>query len=398
MPPLKRPRTSVSTPAYAHLPLSKSNASPPSAPHTELPKSHSQPIVPGQPSVFNFTYAPFRTIDINKVFSSPTSSQGMARVQIAVQHLTSSNPAIAARSLWGYHRYTADSDLVAVLYHVGLFKPRVNPPTDFEYLSVLVNFQRHVSGESPSFEAAVVNGYSSRSWSSKYEGAAMTIESLAYVSADIAEIFPPRTRRKTTLRTPRLIPWKQIDNAKVKSNSTANPGLHGASRGAGSRDGKVEARRAAVGTDGALCFDLLNEPCLVFDVKEVWCLQNPTSVMNRLRREVLYVEDSSRRFEISAVDVQPAKSRSDEDDNSEIIVNVRFALVSEETMRRLCLPFRFNNDGATDDAVPLCVKDVKVIAEKISWNDLVWDTKGVTVLGEWYPLSRLSFRKRQSKL
>lgn len=375
--------TSVPSASYA-LPSAHNELSS-EAPHVKEPQAYPHPAMAGQAEIANFLYAPFRTFDLDKVFKSSGGTKALARVHIAVEHLTASNPAIRMRNLWGSGRYTDDSDLVAVLLHTGKYSATVSAPKTFQYLSVLVELEKHVNGKSEAYPCAEVKGFASRSWGSKYEGASMMVRSVALVSLETATIPPQRSRRKTKIRPHRLIPWNKTIPRKSVVASTYP------------RDGKLEAKRAV--QCGTMSFDILHEPCLVYDIKEVACLRQPTSITNRLRCETLYVENSGRRFEIAFIEKPSSKPPARDGDQNEDVY-VRFAEVPESTLQKQ----RLWNVGLDVDekevnmkvTIPLATKDVKVIADKILWTDLVWDSKGVTSQGVWYDLTRLSFKKNSS--
>lgn len=365
-------------------------------PHMKEPQAYPHPSLPGQPEIPNFLYAPFRTFDLDKVFKSAgeIKTKGLARVHIPVEHLTSSNPAIRMRNLWGSGRYTDDSDLVAVLLHTGLYSATVHAPKTFQYLSVLVELEKHVNGKSDCYPCALVKGFASRSWGSKYEGASMGVRSVALVSLETAIILPQRSRRKTSVRPHRLIPWNKTLPRKFPPAS--GPGSNAVA--AYSRDGKLEAKRAM--QCGTMSFDMLQEPCLVYDIKEVACLRDPRSITDRLREEVLYIEDDSRRFEICVTEPSSSKSSASAAASNDDVF-VRFAELPDGTLQKLRLwnaGMRVNERGAAFDvSIPLATKDINVIAKKLSWKELVWDSDGVTIRGVWYDLTRLIFKKKSTE-
>lgn len=388
----KRQRTGYFSSVSTSPPLPSAHSEQSSdLPHMKESQAYPHPSLPGQPEIPNFLYAPFRTFDLDKVFKSPGETKGLARVHIPVEHLTASNPAIRMRNLWGSGRYTDDSDLVAVLLHTGLYNATVHAPKTFQYLSVLVELEKHVNGKSDSYPCALVKGFASRSWGSKYEGASMAVRSVALLSLETAIIPPQRSRRKTRIRPHRLIPWnKTVPRKSPPASGTANNAV-----ATYSRDGKLEAKRAV--QCGTMSFDMLQEPCLVYDIKEVACLRAPTSITDRLRKEILYIEDDSRRFEISVTEQSSSKS-SARDAGSNEDVFVRFAEVPDGTLQKLRLwnaGLQVNEKGGSlDVTVPLATKDLNVIAKKMPWKELVWDSEGVTIQGVWYDLTRLTFKKK----
>lgn len=377
----KRPRTTATPKAFSKDVTQEQNEI---SINSDTPKLEPYPHPSKQP-VLNLLYAPFKALDVDKILTMALKVEKVfARIHVPTEHLTASNPAVKARHLWGYDWYTDDSDIVAVLIHSRNFQPTVKPPDTYQYLSVLIEvqkFQQEVHGE---FPARIVNGLASREWSSSFTGAAIRITSVAMVRADTAEIPACKQRNEVWLRLPRLVPWKGLGR---ESQSDAPP-----------RDGKGTAKRSCL-IGGVMTFDLANEPCLVYDLKEVSSIERADGILHRLRSEVLYVENSRHRWELALTD-------ADGDGT-----HVRVARVTDETMRHLRLSsLHIWQDGNHDDdsstnsnnddrvkaklTVPLTSKQLDVIAKRILWTDLVWDLTGVTVNGNRLKLTKLSFRKR----
>lgn len=54
----------------------------------------------------------------------------LLEVHVLADHLTLTNPQVKANRLWGHLKYTADSDVVAMLHHSGKFELKEQPPAD----------------------------------------------------------------------------------------------------------------------------------------------------------------------------------------------------------------------------------------------------------------------------
>lgn len=370
----------VSVPASAPAPAATVPRTPMASgsTHADLPPAYPHPSGPTLP---NLLYAPLRALDVDKVFAQAGNARSvLARIHVPAEYLTASNPAIKARHLWGHKRYTDDSDLVAVLLHTGFHKPSLHVPSALQFLSVLVELTRHVSGVSPPFAMEMVNALASREWSAHYEGAALRVVSVAAINCDVATLPPTRLLPDKCLRTPRLVPWQPVESAAPAASAAA----------ASSRDGKAAAKRSPLDAEaGIMAFDLLCEPCLVFDVTELVALGKGNAMVGRLRRDVMYVENERERYEISLVEM-------DDDDHA----IVRFARVSNNTMTRLRVQRALSDvaeDGeksATPSTLPLRTKQLNVIGKRVAWSKLAWDSEGVTLNGKRYHLTKMSFRER----
>lgn len=131
-----------------------------------------------------------------------------------------------------------------------------------------------------------------------------------------------------------------------------------------------------------MVFDMLNQPCLVYDLKEVASLDRANDVvLFRLRSEVLYVENERSRWEMALVD-------GDGDGT-----HVRIGRVTNKAIGELRMAAM--GAAASDlDVVPLPFKKVEVLAKRMLWTDLVWNSGGVFVSGRHLALSKMSFRQR----
>lgn len=361
----KRPRTNAPLSSSSAKPVSRAAAG--DGPQIHVPKPYPHP---SKYPILNFLYAPFRMLDTEKILASARNQDRIyARVHVPTEHLTASNPAVEARHLWGHQWYTEDSDIVAVVLHSGHFRPTVKPPDTYQYLSVLIELERHRRGKHREFPAHAMNGLVSREWGSSFEGAALRVDAVAMVGVDVAEIPSRRYQRESCRHVPRLIPWDAPKNSSLATSV---------------REGKGTPKRSN-SLNGLIAFDMLNEPCLVFDLKEVVSLQHPDAILQRLRYETLYVESATDRWEISLVDADPPDT------------HIRVGRVTQRTLRDL----RLTNAGISlckDEehvklTVPLSVKCLDIIAKCVPWSDLVWDCDGVTVNGKHLNLSKMCFRE-----
>ncbi len=95
----------------------------------------------------------------------------------------------------------------------------------------------------------------------------------------------------------------------------------------------------------------------------------------RLKKEVLYVETHSKRYELAC-------ENPGEDDNAED--KFKFSAC------KVPMPL----SGMIEVGMPLPNKHTTVIAKGILWEDIKWGASGVSVCGEKYPIVRLQFLPR----
>ncbi|KAL0223358.1 hypothetical protein P9112_002748 [Eukaryota sp. TZLM1-RC] len=154
------------------------------------------------------------------------------------QYLTPSNPNVLYHQLWGSDVYTADSDLVAVLVHLGYLKLRKTVPCDLH--GVLVGLSIH--GPLPEFHGTTRNNIQSRSISDTFL-IAFKVEGLNFQYKPHCEV---------TYTVPKL----------------------------------------------TIMWSLSNDPCYKFDLKSF--LDDPLiSFSRKLESAVLYLEDMNSRYEVS---------------------------------------------------------------------------------------------------
>ncbi|KAI0562759.1 Histone deacetylation protein Rxt3 [Gracilaria domingensis] len=286
-------------------------------------------------------------MDVEKLLKART--ERAVAVHIPSDHFSQSNAALRNRFLWGTDAYTDDSDLVAVLVHAGFATLESKP--NFEYLTVKLKLQRHVPRFSPPFTSSERHGLSSRAWSSSYNGARMSIQSVQAVAADRKYV---KRRRTSALPTMPL------------------PGIVSTPRASVSKAAKAPHRKPAT----SICFDMLNKPCQLYNINQVASLgDDERNPLTRLQREVLYVENESHRYEVCRVQNRPDV--------------VRFGQVKGTALKRQMLAQLAPRDVPP---CPMCKAELTNV-EELPWNKLEWDIRGVTVNGVWHPLTKISFQK-----
>ena len=247
------------------------------------------------------------------------------------------------RQLWGTDTYTDDSDLVAVLVHTGHVKLKATAPKT----PLLVSLR--ICPAAASYPSSEKNGLRSREWSGAHTGVSYKVERcLQYTAADA----PPE--ELSLLRpnpTTRQIPGSLVQIAPGPGSSFAVP------------------PPACL-----VVFSLSSEPWLKYSLslladqgtdKERW-------TSTRLRREALYLESHTQRFEL-------AKAKSAD------------GPYDKYTLSEVSAPHSMDAPAVQAAGVPLPKSKVTVLEAGLDWEDLVWGPSYVRVRGAEYGLQRLLY-------
>ena len=91
----------------------------------------------------------------------------------------------------------------------------------------------------------------------------------------------------------------------------------------------------------------------------------------RLRREALYLESRTRRFELAHAGVADGADRY--------------------TLSQVLKPHTMGRKAMEAEGVPLPARRVKKLHEGVDWEEIVWGPYFVRVRGDEYPLVNVSF-------
>lgn len=262
-------------------------------------------------------------------------------VRVCATHITVRNDGLKKRLVWGAREYTAHSDIVAMLVHSGTIAPpraRSNASTrPLPYAALIVTL-RVRQGEGV-LTGCLRNGLQSRT-SIRDPGARVLIRKVVALDVHGNEVsLPPHVPVLTS--TPPL----------------------------------------------AAVFDLANHPAIVYCLQVVADRGNDRSgwPSKRLTREVLYVESSHKRFEITKVD--PPERREDGKPPKKGLY-VRFSQVKPDIIRNELL-----SDKPTN--APLNESQIRN-PQVLRWTALKWDPTGLSIAGLHYPLRRVLFKPKSS--
>eukprot|EP00325_Prymnesiales_sp_UTEX-LB-985_P021858 CAMPEP_0174716618 /NCGR_PEP_ID=MMETSP1094-20130205/24354_1 /TAXON_ID=156173 /ORGANISM="Chrysochromulina brevifilum, Strain UTEX LB 985" /LENGTH=323 /DNA_ID=CAMNT_0015916399 /DNA_START=83 /DNA_END=1054 /DNA_ORIENTATION=+ len=275
----------------------------------------------------------------------PSKMNSLVEVLLPAKHLTSDSKQVRLRQLWGTDIYTDDSDLVAVLVHTGHVKLKATAPKT----PLLVSLR--VCPMQASYATSERNGLRSREWSGKHGGVSYKVERCLQHTA--GTVPQPELSMLQPNPLTRQIPGSLVQIAPGPGKSFAVP--------------------------PAAClvvFSLSNEPWLKYSLalvadqgtdRERW-------TSTRMRREAMYLESSSRRFELTLQ--QPAATDGEFD---------------KYTLSQVLEPHEMDRRALEAAGVPLPRSAVQLLHEDLDWEELVWGPGFVRVRGDEFPLLRMLY-------
>jgi len=267
----------------------------------------------------------------------------LVEVLLPPRYLVADHKQVKLRQLWGTDTYTDDSDLVAVLVHTGHVKLKASAPKT----PLLVSLR--VCPASTNNAGSERNGLRSRDWGASHTGVSYKVERcLQHTSGEVpaAEISLLRPNQQT-----RQIPGSLVQIAPGPGQTFAIP--------------------------PAAClvvFSLSSEPWLKYSLalvadqgtdRERW-------TSTRLRREALYLESATKRFELAL-------------DPSDESAHDKYTLTEVPT------PHAMDARAVEAAGVPLPRAKTTLLEEGLDWEELVWGPSYVRVRGAEYPLLRLLY-------
>jgi len=265
-------------------------------------------------------------------------------VLLPPRYLVADHKQVKLRQLWGTDSYTDDSDLVAVLVHTGHVKLKASAPK----MPLLVSLR--VCPATATYAGSDRNGLISRDWAGAHAGVSYKVERcLQHTSGAVP---PPEVSLLRPNPTTRQIPGSLVQIAPGPGQTFAIP--------------------------PAAClvvFSLSSEPWLKYSLalvadqgtdRERW-------TSTRLRREALYLESATKRFELA---LAPADGAS---------VHDKYTLAEVQT------PHEMDARAVEAAGVPLPRGKTSLLEEGLDWEELVWGPSYVRVRGAEYSLQRLLY-------
>ena len=261
----------------------------------------------------HFLYKPFYSLpDLTPYLGE------IIEVRVAAEFLSSLNKAYVENRIWGSDIYTSDSDIVCVLQHSGFYHINDYTPTDIEGLSIYLRVTRARAA----YNSSLKNGVRSKKLNN-YQGHSIKVEG-----------FSNRNFLGTEEEL-KAMAGKMPSNSEYKRK-------------------KPNPQRLADNmyyTEFNMVFNLSSEMWLAYSLPAI-CdkgrdFKDFTSY--RLKKNVLYIETPSQRFEISL-------NFMDHNNDDYLF-----------------------EEYETEEKIPLNDKYVKVIFNMVDWHDLLWGENSLKI-------------------
>lgn len=274
-------------------------------------------------------------------------------VAIAPEYMVGSNKQVKSRQLWGEDVYTDDSDLVAVLLHLGYYASN-----NVAHHPLVARFYAQVTLLPPRerYASCFRNAVRSRGWFSKIDGCSFQVDRCWLV-----------TRSN-----------KQLELQQRVDDSTIHPtfALSNNDRQISTRSATGSSRNKPV-TEVTVLYNLVNEPWLKYAMSAVADrgLKSSHWTASRLREEALYLETARERFELSFAGAAGDDAAAD----TYTFARCKRILPGVEQKKLGC---------------PLPAEEVDVIEADLAWDDVQWANMSMSVRGKQYKMLRLHFLPR----
>ncbi|KAG1661847.1 hypothetical protein FOA52_011614 [Chlamydomonas sp. UWO 241] len=278
----------------------------------------------------------------------------LVEVLIPAEYVSSSNRRVKTRQIWGDGVYTGDSDIVAVLMHLGYLAsslPTV-PPALLE-VHVLLKLTPPLD-----YYPSKAHAVKSRAWCSSTEGCSFRVEACWLVtrSGAIIELRPSLEEASALHPT-----------VHTQTNRTVT------TRGAAGRGAKV-------GQEVSVQFNMCNEPWLKYTLPAIADrgLKPTHWTSARLVDEVLLLETAGTRYQVARTGEVHGLSGSPPCDTYSL--SRCKAAAPAGTLRRL--------------GVPLPSDHVEPLFDGLAWEELQWGMASLVVRGTTLCVRRMHFMRR----
>ncbi|KAG1671779.1 hypothetical protein FOA52_000156 [Chlamydomonas sp. UWO 241] len=305
---------------------------------------------------------------LQEIFDAPGNGDKLAEVLIPSDYMTSGNRRVKTRQLWGDCIYTSDSDVVAVLMHLGYF-PHYLPsaPPQVQELHVLL---RLVPPQQTYPSKA--RFLKSRAWCSPVKGCAFQVEGCWLI-----------TRSGTTIDLDPSV--SEVPAPYPTVNATLNRPQNTRSTGRGG---------VKVGQEVSVQYNLCNEPWLKYTLAAIADrgLKPPHWTSARLLTDVLLLETATQRYQVH----RTGGAETSSDGAAPPAPPSASASASAEPVRDVYTLSRCLSPLPMGVLVRLGVPLVsplhaEVVEEGMGWEELQWGVSGVVVRGRELMLKRLHF-------
>ncbi|PNH12375.1 hypothetical protein TSOC_000649 [Tetrabaena socialis] len=265
--------------------------------------------------------------------------KGELQIEVVIppEHMTKDNKRVKARQIWGDTVYTSDSDLVAVLMHMGFYAHYLSHPPN-----TVAEFRAQLKLMPPQEKYnSRARFVKSRLWCSPGDGCSGTTIDLQPCVDEVPAPYP-------TVQP--LVSDRQITT-------------------------RTTGAKSKVSQEVSIQFNLCNEPWLKYTLSAIADkgMKHSGWTSARLRSEVLFLETNSERFQLCCV------STSDDPSKGKDLFS--FA--------RCKAPLPISLLQKT--GVPQPAELVDVVDKDIDWEEIQWGVSSLHLRGKEYPLRRMHF-------
>ncbi|KAG8465599.1 hypothetical protein KFE25_002906 [Diacronema lutheri] len=286
--------------------------------------------------------------------SRVNESRVNCRVQAVVppQYLATAHAqrTVRLRQLWGTDVYTDDSDLLAVLVHLGFVGLHDEPPCKPLLVTLVVCARQAL------YPSTTRHGLCSRAFGADHLGVSYKVEHVVQYAGDPAELEP---RLSAAAGSRRCLP----------SVSLLPPGYPPSSL--------------------HVCFNLSNEPMFKYSLPLIADRGFEPSewTSTRLRTEVLFLESDSRRFQLSVDASAPAPGAQSAGGGG-----TPPPAYDCYTFAEVLDPQTLDAEATKKAGVPLPPRHMRVLHERLDWEEIAWGRASVRIRdAAEYSLSRLQW-------
>ena len=265
--------------------------------------------------------------------------QQLIEIRVAREYINPRNKQVIARNLWGNDVYTSDSDIVAVIHHVGLLNIWQEIPAGCEGIAVITR----VTKGRVNYVSCIRNRIRSKKFAN-YEGYSIKPEKIIYLNnlgkleelIEMAEKMP-------------------MDYLKLRQKPNLN----------------MKAMRIIPGT--LMVFDLSFEPVSPYTLESFgdkgW--NEAEFLSTRLKNFVVVLETYTQRFELSLL------NNGEEEPIFEHQDKYRWAMVTGPLLLK-------DSEFIKGNRVPLDECYVEVIHKSLDWAEIEWTSTSVFIKNTEY--------------
>lgn len=279
---------------------------------------------------------------------------GRTRVEVIIpaDDCTGHNKQVKSRQLWGDGVYTDDSDMVAVLMHMGYYAANTaaNPPQVQSFHAVV-----QLLPPQERYPSSLRNSVRSRAWMARVEGCSFKVERCFIATRSSHMVELAASGEDGAIVQPTFAP--NSGDKQMSTRSTAGSG------------------RNKQSPEVTVLYNLCNEPWLKYSMSGIadQGLRSSQWTSARLRSQTLYLETSRERYELS---YQPLGEQEERQQDLYQLARCKCALPLA-TMKKL--------------GVPMPASEVEVLQSGVAWDEFKWSNLTMTVRGQSYQIMRMHF-------